>query len=94
MQPHEHNIPNGIILVEDTVGNKSVESRKVWYAKQTWFNRLLIRWLKLDDVYEGAYCDGWLDCNDHSAKDLQDLVDAVEEIKEEGREISAMILIN
>jgi hypothetical protein len=73
---------------------KARKSLLLWYAKQTWFNRLLIRWLKLDDVYKGAYCDGWMDCEAEegcSIHKLQDLMDAVDEIKMEAREVSMMI---
>lgn len=66
---------------------KASESYQKWYKMQSWYAKLFIILFRLRECYEGAYCDGWMDCSEYKGtlmQDLQDLSDAIEEIKVEG----------
>ncbi len=69
---------------------KAIESCQKWYKTQSWFGKLFIRLLHLEDVYEGAYCDGWIDCDSQVSGELQELVEEVKEMKRESDPIALL----
>jgi hypothetical protein len=80
------------VLMEH-IEKKAIESREKWYKAQPWYLRLIIIFFNLEEVYEGAYCDGWVDCCSHSGcsiSDLQELKDIVEDLKRESGPVALL----
>lgn len=61
-------------MVEDR-NKRALESYRKWYKIQSWYAKLFIMLFRLRECYEGAYCDGWMDCEEHigySANGMKD----------------------
>jgi hypothetical protein len=63
-----------------TAKQKAAESSLAWYNAQNWFCKLLSRMLKLREVYENGFTEGW---ESSETESLDDLKAALDELKME-----------
>jgi hypothetical protein len=81
-----------------TAEQRAAEYSLAWYRAQNWFCKLLARMLKLREVYENGFTEGWSGCESNcvyaTKEQIEELTEITKEIIQETKHDLNMLSIN